>query len=470
MTINQTPKTIFITSFQGLISRVLASGFLAKLRARSGLRIVLLVPDFKKEYFQTVFGSRGVIVEGVSKGILPRRAYLFHKLSFVLLNTRTMRLTRRSFRGYRRLYQFLLAQTVASIFGRWRLVRSLFRAINYHFSGRPIFDRYFSMYQPDLVFSTDIKDLLDTQLVIEAKKRGILTIGMVRSWDYLTGKGLVRVRPDKLVVHNEVIREEAIRYIDLPARDIFVSGIPHYDPYINEKRSSRGEFFGRIGSDPDKRLIFYAPWGAKFADTDRDFVEMLGSAIKEGRLPGDLQILVRMPPTDTVDWSALAQDYPIIIDYPGVRFGQLHRKANEMNYQDLLHLADSLYHSELVVAPPSTIAIDAAVFDKPVVLMAFDGLTPKSYYQGITHYYDFDHIRQLVGAKAHRLARNQEELITAVRCYLENPGRERSARRELVKAQCWKLDGQSSRRLADFLLSFIDKETPGSPRRTGGRR
>ncbi|MEK7137942.1 MAG: hypothetical protein AAB787_00385, partial [Patescibacteria group bacterium] len=207
------PRTIFITSFHGLVSRVLLSGVLDYLQQQNNYRIILLVPDFKKAYFQEVFGRRpGIIIETVSREQLPWSALIFHKLSFVFLHTRTMKLIRRSFRGYRHFYQIVLAQLMASGLGRWRVVRELFRAINYYLSGPPMFTGFFETYKPDLVFSTDVKELLDSQLLIEAKKRKVFTIGMVRSWDYLTGKGMVRIKPDKLVVHNRVIQAEAERY------------------------------------------------------------------------------------------------------------------------------------------------------------------------------------------------------------------------------------------------------------------
>lgn len=456
MALNQPPRTIFITSFHGLVSRILESGFLDYLLETNNLRVVIFVPDFKCDYFLKTFGNKkGVVIEGVGRACLPRRVFAFHKLTFILLHTRTMKLIRRSFRGYRHFYQALLAQLTASCLGRWWLVRQLFRAMNYYFSGPMVFAGYFDKYQPEVVFSTDIKELLDSQLLIEAKKRKIFTVGMVRSWDYLTGKGMTRVKPDKMVVHNEVIKWEAQQYADMAARDIFISGIPHYDPYINEPRIRRDQFFEKIGGDSAERLVFYAPWGDKFADTDWQFLEMLSDAIGRGELPKGLQILVRLPPGDTVALGRLNRRSEIIVEAPGVTFDKLHRKANEMSYQDLLHLADSLFWSDVVVTPPSTIAIDAAVFNKPVVLMAFDGFQQKGYYQGVGHYYDFDHIRNLVKTGGQKLVRSQTELIDAVRQYLENPTLDQPGRARLVREQCWRLDGQAGKRLAKFLSFFV---------------
>jgi len=452
-------KTIFITSFHGLVSRILESGVLEHLLKQEDICVVIFVPDFKKDYFEKVFGFKpNVFIEGIGRDILPRRTHFFHRLSSPLLNTKTMSLTRRSFRGYRKVHERIIAQTIATFFGRWSFVRNAFRAVNYYFPGKPVFHSYFDQYNPILIFSTDIKEMLDTALLIEAKKRGITTVGMIRSWDYLTGKGMTRIRPHKMIVHNKKIRDEAITYADMDEKDIFISGLPHFDPYINHSRSTRAEFFTRIGVDSKKRLLLYVPWGDKFSDSDSDFIGFLSGAIEEGELPSDLHILVRFPPGDTVSLKKYETSQNVSSDVPGIPFGNHPRKANEMSFNDLLHLANTLYYSDVVVAPPSTMVIDACAFNKPVVLMAFDGREMKDYFLGIRHYYKFNHIQHLVQLGGAPLAKSKESLITYVHNYLKNPDLDSSSRKEVVEKQCFVLDGKSSERIANYLRSLFPKE------------
>jgi len=386
-------KTIFVTSFHSLVSRVLESGVLDHILKSGDVRVVIFVPHFKKTYFEKIFGrKKNIIIEGIERDALSKQAYFFYRLAFMLLDTKTMYLTRRSFRGYRHKHEIFIAQGAANMFGRSKLLRNMFRMINYYFSGKQIFTPYFEKYKPDLVFSTDIKEILDTQLLIEAKKQGIRTVGMVRSWDYLTGKGMTRVNPDKMIVHNETIKNEAIKLADMNEDDIFISGLPHFDPYINAARAEKKDFFNRVGIDQKKRILFYAPWGSKFLDTDWQFLATLNKAIENGKLPPDVHILIRLPPGDGVVFEKLKNATHITIDIPGVAFDKQNRKANEMSFDDLLHLANSLFYSSVVVTPPSTIVIDACALDKPVVLMAYDGDEEKSYYEGVKHYYDFSHV------------------------------------------------------------------------------
>lgn len=453
-------KTIFITSFQGLVSRVLEGGVLKSLLSSGNVRIVILVLDFKTDYFRRVFGKyNNVFIEGVSGTILSRRARFLHKLTFLLLHTRTMRLKRRSARDFKSWPRYFLHQGVASSLGRWRIVRVLFRGVSRFFSGGSVLDKYFEKYRPDLVVAMDIKDILDTQFVLEAHARGVRTVGMVRSWDYLTAKGVIRVKPQKMVVHNETIKDEAVRYADMRPKDVIVVGIPHFDLYVNRERTSRQEFFKKIGITPDKRLLFFGSVGKKFGATDHQIFEMLDRAIHQGELPGNLVVLVRLPPTDVLAREVRCCSEHFVFEYPGVSFAGRDRKENEMGLEDLMHLADSIFHSDAVITGPSTICIDAAVFDKPIICLGFEGHDERPYFESIIHRYDFDHMQNFVRCNASWIARSEKELLSFIRRALEKPQELSGGRNRLVKEQCWKLDGRASERLAQFLISFANQKS-----------
>ena len=446
--------TLFITSFHGLISRVLESGLLDELFRRP-LRIVLFVPEAKRAYFeQTLAHYPNLLVEGISRRAVPRRTEALQSISLELLDTATMRLTRRSFRSAKSPLKRVFLDMLARGVGSFRLGRRLFRFLNTLLAVDHLFAPYFERYHPDLVFSTDVKHLLDAELIFSAKRRRVPAVAMVRSWDYLTGRGLTRVTPDALVVHNETIAAEAAAYTDMPRERLFISGLPHFDPYVNHPRNSREAFFKGIGADPAKRLLLYIPWGDKFADTDGEFLNFIADAVEGGELPHDIAVLVRLPPADSVAFAGYRPRPFVHLDVPGVAFGAS-RKGNEMSFADLLHLADTLAHCAVVVAPPSTLVIDAAAFDKPAVIMGFDGAKKKGYFEGVAHYFDFVHIRKLTATGAAPVVKNRAELIASVRKRLENPAFDAAGRERLRREQCHRLDGRSSKRLADFLFSRL---------------
>lgn len=449
---DRSQKTIFITSLHGLVSRVLECGLLEHLSAR-GLRIIIFCPDFKKLYFEKIFKKYpSVVIEGISQDILPRRAFFFQRLTFPLLHTTTMHLFRRSSRDFTSWPRYFIHQGTASVFGRFRFIRVIFRAINYYFSGPPVLEKYFKKYNPALVISMDIRHILDTQFVIEAKKCGIKTVGMVRSWDYLTGKGIIRVQPHVVVVHNKQIKKEAMEYADIPSERIEVVGMPHFDPYVNYACTPREKFFEKINLPPDKRLLLFAPMGDKFNTTDGEILEIIQEALHSGALPGDIAVLVRLPPGDTLsNAGAFKPCKHFSFDYPGVSFSDMHRKANEMSFEDILHLADTLYYSSAAIVSYSTICIDGAVFDVPLIFRNFDGYSNRPYYEGTRNHIDYNHVQLIVRTHPESIATSPEELILFTNRALEEPAWNRAARKRIVEEQCADLDGKASKRLAQVI-------------------
>ena len=90
------------------------------------------------------------------------------------------------------------------IFKRW------IRWLDYFTMKKSRYSKYFSLYQPRLVFATDVFNDNDVYLLAEALSRKVGTVGMIRSWDNFTTKGFFRVKPDHLLVHNEILKKEAV--------------------------------------------------------------------------------------------------------------------------------------------------------------------------------------------------------------------------------------------------------------------
>ena len=79
-------KTIFITSFHVLVSRnILASPFFDLLK-KDGWKIVVVMPEKKREYFEREFGGENVFIEGV-KNTLGRADDFFKDIALAAIRT-----------------------------------------------------------------------------------------------------------------------------------------------------------------------------------------------------------------------------------------------------------------------------------------------------------------------------------------------------------------------------------------------
>lgn len=438
-------RTIFITSFFGFVARnILATEFLKILRRKEDLRIVILTPESKKERHEKEFGGGNVVIEGIklqTPSLLDRLfTVIFHNLS----DTSTWRIHRlinikRDKKYFSAPFYWLLSKL-----GYFKPIRVAARWLENHLLAKNRFGELFEKYQPGLVFATDVFEPNDVDLMRETKRHGILLVGMVRSWDNITSKGLNRVIPDKLVVNAESLKEEAIKYNDIKSENISVVGIPHYDYYVTEKRISRDELFESLDLDPNKKLVFFAPPADLYAGNDPITLKVMEALYKI-----DAQIVIRMPLVGEVNLGNFKKEPgKIAIDLPGSAKDFVNADISRAGDK---HLADLLYHSDTVVAFASTLAIDAVAFNKPVVFVGFDG-APRPYWDSLVRYYDYDHQVSILKTGGVKLAKSPEELENFMSDYLSNPGLDEKGRQKIIAERCWKLDGRSGERLAEAIL------------------
>ncbi|MFQ6049515.1 MAG: CDP-glycerol glycerophosphotransferase family protein [Candidatus Paceibacterales bacterium] len=447
-------KTIFITIYDGTIAKnLLRTKVLEVLKTK--LKIVLLVRQEKKEYYQKEFGSKNVIIKPLPpfKGG-EKIGRLFYYVCLYGIHTETSRIRNMTSLKRNRHYPLFLIKQTFWFLGQFRLWRELLRKIYFFIpSGR--FEEILNTYKPDLVFATGMLSIEDNQLLKEAKKREIKTLGMVKSWDNLVSNTFILVKPDKLIVHNNIIKNEAIVLCDYPSQNIFVSGIPQYDIYIDKDTFlAREEFFKKIKADPSKKLILFCEGGDFFCPDDPEILEILNQAVKTKKIKTPSQILARSHPKYPGFDGIAKRNNGIILDRPGKHI--LNSLGHwEFERDDILHLANSLYHADLVINTCSTMTLEACVFDKPVITIAFDGFHKRDFYQSVKRLSSFTHYQKVVRTGGIRLVENSNQLIEMVNTYLSNPKLEQEGRKRIRDEQCYKLDGKSGERIAKFILKLI---------------
>ncbi len=449
-------KTIFITSLNPFITRnILFTDVFKKLAGNPNLRIVIFCPDYKKEYFEKHFKKENVIIQPIKNERFSKQDVVFGYLGRSLIRTQTLAIHRKEiFLRNKNLFAYLFSHALSWI--GWLLpVKNLIRFLDQLTISKSKFAEYFNRYQPDLVFGPDVYHVDDLHFLAEAKHRGICAVGMVRSWDNITNKGLFRIKPDKLIVNNEIIRDEAIQYGGMKKENIFVAGMPQLDYYLNEPRSSREDFFRHINFDPKKPLILFSPWGGRFIDTDWKIMKILKDVRLKGEISRDLQFLVRIPPNDTIPMGDFVPDDHFRIEHPSHRFQDRAYRDQELDREAMVHLADTLYYSDLVIAYTSSLNIDACAFDKPIIGIAFDGEKDNAYLKSAVRFLDWDHTKKMLFTRWAPFTRNKEELVYHINNYLKNTSLDRGNRAQFLKLQAWKLDGRSGERIADFLIQFI---------------
>lgn len=442
-------KTIFISSFFGLISRnILSTDALNILKKCGNLRIVIFVNVGRKELYEKNYGGENVFFEEIESKKTNSFDGFINSIFLNSSDTVSRKIHRLIEKKKGGKYLNFTFHWILSKLSHFKLYRFALRSIDNYIWFDNRFAKYFDTYKPDLVFSTDIFEPNDISIVRAADRKKIPVLGMIRSWDNITTKGLNRVLTDKLVVNTPKIKDEAIKYCDFKSDDIFIVGIPHYDAYVTEPRMSKNELFKELNLDPNKKAIFFAAPSDIYTQGDSVTTKVINTLSSL-----DAQIILRLYIVGQVNLGNIKPiPNKMAIDDPG--------SGEDFNQADLTgkdsHLADLLYYSDVVVAFASTVAIDAIVFNKPVVFVGFDGKDNRPYWQSLRRFYDYDHQKSILDTGGVRLAKTPYELEIIVRDYLLNPDLDKKGRSKIMEERCWKLDGKSGERLAEVLLRFLE--------------
>jgi len=437
-------KTIYITSFHPLISRnIIGSPFLDILIS-NGFKLIVLYPKKKKSFFEAEYGSKDIILEGIDTS-LSIRDKILRIISLSALHTRSMRIKRKT--------ELKGIVSILSLFLRGQFGSFVVRNLSLILTPSKTFERVFKKYGPGIILLTDIQNESDIGFGKAARKNGQRILGMTRSWDNLSSKGLIRFFPDIFIVQNQILKKEAIGVHNVPEEIIKVIGIPHYDRYVSSNYEKK-EIFAELNIPANKKVVLFAPAGDRYISdntVDSDILMIMDKNLDERYF-----IIVRLPPNDnvkTIESGTFSNR--VVIDRPSQRFKVL--KNTELSPEDDIKLIKLLISSDVVVSGPSTMIIDAAIVGRPSVIFSFDGSEKRSYYSSVRRFYDYNHFNPVVESNACYIAKSPKELINFINKAVANPFEKEKERNDLIDKECFKKDGGSSQRLLEIILREYER-------------
>lgn len=319
--------------------------------------------------------------------------------------------------------------------------------------------------EPDVVLTANPWQLAQREMSFAAMLRGIPTMTTIPSWDNLCQRSHLVADYAHYIVWSEMMRQDLLnRYPDLEAQRISVTGTPQFDYHLRKELWwDRAAFFKRIGGDPNRKLLVYAAQAREVVFPKEDeFVAQLWQAIEHGRIEGKPQLLVRSHPLDRVGrFRDVEKRCPGII---------IHRAWQQPTQQqiwftpeldDLAMLTNTMRHMDVNINMASSVTLDAAIFDKPIVNVGFTPAANHPHALLIRHAHKLLHFRRVMERKASRLATSMDELVEAVNLYLRNPDLDREGRRRAAAYICGPIDGKAHERIVDSILTTLQRSKKG---------
>ncbi len=317
--------------------------------------------------------------------------------------------------------------------------------------------RYLELWKkirPTLVFNAShVHSYNAIQPLQAAQWLGIPTATFLFSWDNLTSQGRVLLPYNYFVAWNENITDTLLKiYPALKREQVFVTGTPQFDFHFRpEFHESREVFCARVGMDASRPFILYSTGMDNHMPDEPLILEGIARIIRE--LPDRPQLLVRVYPKDhhPERFDEVKKNNPDVF-FPTIPWLKEHVTPK---FEDCAFLTNTLRHCAVGINVASTVSLELAMFDKPIVNVCYNLPVGQPVKIDYRDFYEFDHYRPLVASGMLRVARSETEMRHWLTHYLSNPTADSAARQGFIRQMFGNsLDGQAAQRIAAALLKM----------------
>lgn len=339
---------------------------------------------------------------------------------------------------------------IANTFGKSKFIKIKVIPYLYQkiFTNNP-FSSLFEKYQPNKIFAPNLFNRFDMEFLAEAKKRGIKTVGMVTGWDHFD-KYFLPFQVDILLAQSEQVKGFATRYQAYNLNKVFVVGYPYFDFIVrNNYFKKRDDVLKDLNFPPDSKYILYIA-GSMYCPDEPDIIETLINWADEDKFGCDLRLVIRPYPGGRgKDRAFDEQKFNSFKNHPKVSF-QMGKFWG--NLEKTAHFLNIMRHADAVIAIYSTAILEAAVFDKPLLTISFDGYHKRPFSRSVKRFETREHFKDVLKSEALKKATSFEELFNFLNDYLRNPELDKEKRETLRKELICKLDGLTSERVFSYLF------------------
>jgi len=281
---------------------------------------------------------------------------------------------------------------------------------------------------------------------------------------------------------SELQKEELVLGSDWSPERVNVGGIPTYDGYLRKEwLMPRDEYFKLHGLDPKRKLISYASSFVHFAPNYPN-IEALAKLVSSDSLSEPTQLLIRLHPSHFQDKPKIfAEERQRIFElekkYPHVHVVQPVALGGSLGYyggEDMDEKSSMMTYSDVVVTVYSTMLVETAVHDTPMVAAVIDTPggwntvraassdgtpvrddKPKKFSLSLKEIGDWPTHKRFREAKAGRVAQTEFELRETINAYLKNHSLDAAERRKFIEDEITFTDGTSGKRTAEFILNVL---------------
>jgi hypothetical protein len=174
----------------------------------------------------------------------------------------------------------------------------------------------------------------------------------------------------------------------------------------------------------------------------------------------EIGILVRIhPKDDNIRWDELRKELIAL----GVVFQNtvpnIPMDSGGFSYPEefFYDLINTIRHAAVVINTSSSLTVDSAILDTPVISLCYDQEPDRRFPEGRSWMYNFsEHFMPLIDTGGVKVVYSDAECVEAINAYIENRGLDKEGRMEIAKMVGGPLDNNAGRRLATGVKELVE--------------
>jgi CDP-glycerol glycerophosphotransferase (TagB/SpsB family) len=326
----------------------------------------------------------------------------------------------------------------------------------------------FTTHRPDLVIASTAGWRLDRYLLREAALHNVPSMAAIVGWDNPSSYAIRGAPMNYATCWSQLQKDELVYGSDWDSERVHIGGIPSYDGYFRKQwLLSKNDYFKLHQLDPNRKLISYACSFVHFAPNYPN-VEALAKLVSSDALSEPSQLLIRLHPSHFQDKPKIFAEereriFALEKKYPNVHVVKPVALGGSLGYyggEDMDEKSSMMAHSDVLVTVYSTMVVETAVHDTPIVAAVIDipggWNKPKKFSLSLKKIGNWPTHKRFRDAKAGRVASNEKELCDVINLYLKDPSIDAAERRKFIDDEITFTDGTSGKRTAEYILRILD--------------
>jgi len=279
--------------------------------------------------------------------------------------------------------------------------------------------------RPDFVFCTNQRPVLAIAPILAAKELKIPTGTFIFSWDNLP-KATMVVETDYYFVWSEHMKSELLKYYSyINENQIFVVGTPQFESHFDKNSIiDKVEFFNKYKLDLNKKYICYSGDDITTCPDDAQYLADVADALRKinEENTNSLGIIFRRCPVDFSNrYDKVLErnkDLIVSIDPNWKKIGEEWNTVLPTK-DDVSLLANTIYHTEMVVNLGSSMVFDYICFKKPCAFINYDVPNRIDKNWSVSKIYNYIHFRSMPDKKSVIWLNSANEIVDKIKSGLE---------------------------------------------------